>query len=149
MPEHLQAEWIRARGLGRERLASYLADYLAELGYVVDRNEVAEPAASVVAGELRRMNPAVPSAMHSLRMRFVPTSGGAAGAWEAPIEVPATERAQVDRFLRELILHLERTVRTESHGTAKLQTAPGARLPWESPANGGSAPPSTGAPAPL
>jgi hypothetical protein len=124
-------EWLRARGVGRERIAAYLADYLTGLGYVVERQETEEPARSVVSGELKRMNPAVPSAMHKLRLAFVPTSGGAAGSWEDPTEVPSGEAIAVDRFLRELLLHLERTVRTESHGTAKVQTAPGARLPWQ------------------
>ena len=149
MHEPVTAEWIRARGLGRERLATYLADYLTELGYSVDRSDVAEPAVSFVAGALKRMNPAVPSAMRSVRVRFVPTSGGTAGTWEAPSEVPVGERAQVDRFIRELILHLERTVRTESHGTAKLQTTPGAHLPWEAPSNGTGAPSTSAGPAPL
>jgi hypothetical protein len=126
-------EWIRGRGLGRERLAAYLAEYLTGLGYAVEREEVAEPAASLISAELKRMNPAVPPAMRVLRVRFTPTSGGTAAAWEAPTEVSAAERGRVDRFLRELLLHLERTVRTESHGTAKLQEVPAARLPWAAP----------------
>jgi hypothetical protein len=129
-------EWLRARGLGRERLATYLAEYLADLGYVVERTESAEPAVTTVAGELKRLNPAVPSGMRALRVRFTPTSGGTAAAWEAPSEIPMGERPSVDRFLRELLLHLERTVRTESHGTAKVSTAPTFRYPWEAGANG-------------
>ncbi len=123
-------EWLRARGIGRERLAAYLADYLTGLGYAVERPDTAEPAVSVVSGELRRMNPAVPTAMKNLRLSFTPTSGGAAGCWEEPRTVPEGQRAQVDRFVRELLLHLERAVRTESHGAAKLQAATPARLPW-------------------
>lgn len=132
MSEH--AEWIRARGIGRERFAAYFADYLTELGYAVDRKEVEEPASSVVAGELKKMNPAVPSSLHAVRVRFSPTSGGAAASWEAPVEAASNEKGAADRFVRELVLHLERTVRTESHGTAKVQAVPGAKLPWENPA---------------
>ncbi len=132
MSEH--AEWIRARGIGRERFAAYLADYLTEQGYVVEREEIADPASSVVRGELKRMNPAVPGSLKRVTIRFSPTSGGAAGAWEAPVEVVDTERTATDRFVRELILHLERTVRTESHGTAKVQLVPTSRLPWQAPA---------------
>jgi hypothetical protein len=123
-------EWIRGRGLGRERLAAYLADYLTELGYTVEREEIAEPPSSVVRAELKRMNPAVPGAMRQLQVRFTPTSGGTAASWESPREVLPAEHARVDRFIRELLLHLERTVRTESHGTANLQPVPSARLPW-------------------
>jgi hypothetical protein len=123
-------EWIRGRGLGRERLAAYLADYLTELGYTVEREEVAEPASSLVRAELKKMNPAVPGAMRQLQVRFTPTSGGTAASWESPTEVSPAEHARVDRFVRELLLHLERTVRTESHGTANLQSIPSARLPW-------------------
>ncbi len=129
MSEH--AEWIRARGIGRERFAAYFADYLTEQGYAVDRSEVEEPASSLVAGELKRMNPAVPASLRSIRVRFTPTSGGAAALWEHPVEAASGEKGSMDRFVRELVLHLERTVRTESHGTAKVQPVPGARLPWE------------------
>jgi hypothetical protein len=124
-------DWIRARGLSRERLGTYLADYLTELGYAVERTELAEENATEIAGALKRMNPAVPSSLRTLRIRFTPTSGGAAGAWEEPSRLEASERSQVDRFLAELILHLERTVRTESHGTAKLAVVSGSALPWE------------------
>jgi hypothetical protein len=128
-------EWIRGRGLSRERLAQYLADYLQELGYTVEREEVTDPAASLLRAELKRMNPAVPGAMHTLQLRFTPTSVGTAAAWEVPTEVDVGERGRVDRFLRELLLHLERKVRTESHGTAKLQEVPTPRLPWSAPSN--------------
>lgn len=140
-------EWVRARGLGRERLAGYLADYLSELGYLVQREELGTPATSMVSAELKRLNPAVPKALAAIRLRFMPTSGGAAGQWESPTSIPVEERPGVDRFLRELLLHLERTVRTESHGTAKLQVVAGGRLPWE---NGGAETGSTPSPpAPL
>ena len=123
-------DWIRARGLNRERLGGYLADYLTELGYAVERTEPPEGNATVISAELRRMNPAVPDALRTIRVRFTPTSGGAAGTWEAPATVEGSARSRVDRFLAELLLHLERTVRTESHGTAKLTPATGPTLPW-------------------
>ncbi|MHB8351389.1 MAG: hypothetical protein ACYDFT_01650 [Thermoplasmata archaeon] len=132
------SEWIRARGLGRERMASYLAEYLTGLGYTVERTDSTEPAASVVAGELKRMNPAVPPVMARLRVRFLPTSGGAAAHWESPREIPTAQRSSADRFLREMTLHLERTVQTESHGTAKVQAPLSGRLPWDSAETGPS-----------
>src|SRR5215472_736889 len=99
MSEH--AEWIRARGIGRERFAAYFADYLTELGYAVDRKEEEEPASSVVSGELKKMNPAVPAALRTIQVRFTPTSGGAAAQWERPSEGASTEKGSMDRFVRE------------------------------------------------
>ena len=133
-------DWIRARGLSRERLSGYLADYLAELGFSVERAEEPEANATVVSAELRRLNPAVPSALHLLRGRFTPTSGGAAATWEHPLEVDVADRSRVDRFVAELTLHLERTVRTESHGTAKITPGMGGGLPWSLPLPNGAAP---------
>ncbi|MGI0052694.1 MAG: hypothetical protein ACREC5_02385 [Thermoplasmata archaeon] len=125
------AEWIRALGLGRERIATYLADYLTGLGFTVERSDQSEPAASVVAAELNRMNPAVPETMRRIRVRFSPTSGGAAARWESPLSVPTEQRSAADRFVREMTLHLERTARTESHGTAKVMGPISGRPPWD------------------
>jgi hypothetical protein len=127
-------DWLRVRGMGRERFAGYLADYLGTLGYTVERSESAEPSESRLSAKLTRMNPAVPSAAADVRFRFYPTSGGAALVFEAPTEVPEAERARMDRWVRELVLHLERAISTESHATAKVSKAPDARLPWDSAA---------------
>ncbi len=125
-------DWLRVRGIGRERFGGYVADYLTGLGFVVSRNEVPEPAATLVEGQLNRMNPAVPSGLRAVRFRIAPTSGGAAIYWEAPSQIPAGELPSADRFARELETHLGRAVSTESHGTAKVARSPVARLPWDS-----------------
>ena len=123
-------DWLRVRGIGRERFAAYLADYLGTIGYTVERSEGAEGSESRVRGRLDRMNPAVPPAATSLEFRFYPTSGGAAVVWESPVEVPSAERARMDRLVRELSSHLERAIATESHATAKVVRPAEPRLPW-------------------
>ena len=127
-------DWLRVRGIGRERFAGYLADYLGTLGYTVERSESAEPSESRISAKLTKMNPAVPGAAQDVRFRFYPTSGGAALVFEAPTEVPEADRARMDRWVRELVLHLERAISTESHATAKVTKAPDARLPWDAAA---------------
>jgi hypothetical protein len=132
-------DWLRVRGIGRERFAGYLAEYLATLGYAVSREESAERNESRVAGRLERPNPAVPGAAGFLAFRFYPTSGGAAVVWEEPGTMPAEERGRMDRLVREISSHLERAISTESHATAKVIRPSTSRLPWEAPSNGGTA----------
>jgi len=130
-------DWLRVRGIGRERFAGYLADYLGTLGYAVQRDELAEGNQSRLTGRLERPNPAVPGAAAALTFRFYPTSGGAAVVWEGPSEMPGPERGRMDRLVREIASHLERAISTESHATAKVIRPSGSRLPWESaPPNG-------------
>jgi hypothetical protein len=130
-------DWLRVRGIGRERFAGYLSDYLATLGYSVRRDELPEKNESRLVGQLDRPNPAVPGSAASLAFRFYPTSGGAAVVWEAPLEMPAGELGRMDRLVREIASHLERAISTESHATAKVIRPTGARLPWQSaPPNG-------------
>jgi len=132
-------DWLRVRGIGRERFATYLVDYLGTLGYSVDRTDVAETSESRVKGHLDRMNPAVPPAASALEFRFYPTSGGAAVVWEAPTDVPADQRARMDRLVREISSHLERAIATESHATAKVVRPPESRFPWADAAKNGDA----------
>jgi hypothetical protein len=127
-------DWLRVRGIGRERFAGYLADYLGTIGYSVERSESSEPSLSRVRGRLERMNPAVPPVAHELAFRFYPTSGGAALVWETPVEIPADQKARMDRLVAEISSHLSRAVATESHATAKVLTPTDSRLPWQ--ANG-------------
>jgi hypothetical protein len=124
-------DWVRVRGIGRERFASYMAEFLATVGFAVERAESTEPSESRVRGHLTRMNPAIPASGGDLAFRVYPTSGGAAAEWELPTIVTEPERPRMDRFARELLAHLERSVLTESHGTAKVTRIPGSRLPWE------------------
>jgi hypothetical protein len=135
-------DWLRARGIGRERFAGYLADYLGSIGYAVERSETTEPSLSRLRGRLEKMNPAVPPVAKELTFRLYPTSGGAALVWETPLEIPADERARMDRLVAEISSHLIRAVATESHATAKIVTPSDSRLPWHH--NGGAA---TAAPA--
>src|SRR5271169_1462578 len=126
-------DWLRGRGIGRERLAGHLGEFLTSNGYEVARSESEAPPATVVRAELKRTNPAVPPGARSLEFYLTPTSGGCAVAWVAPVIVEDGERARFDRLVRELMQYVERAVSTESHGTAKLSRAPASRLPWESP----------------
>lgn len=126
-------DWLRVRGLGRERFANYLADYLVTVGYAVQRDGTPAANESRISGRLERTNPAVPSAAHELSFRVYPTSGGAAAVWETPTELRAEERGRMDRFVREIVSHLERAILTESHATAKVLRPPASRLPWERP----------------
>lgn len=131
-------DWLRVRGIGRERFATYLADYLGTIGYSVERSESSEPSESRVKGRLERMNPAVPPAAAALEFRLYPTSGGAALVWEAPTEVPAEERQRMDRLVREISSHLIRAIATESHATAKVVQPTESRLPWAGAAKNGA-----------
>jgi hypothetical protein len=124
------ADWLRVRGIGRERFVGYLAEYLSDIGFTVEKTEIAEPASTQLDGSLARMNPAVPDGLRKLKFRVAPTSGGAAIYWESPSTLPAGELARADRFSRELETHMGRAVSTESHGTAKVVRSPVARLPW-------------------
>lgn len=124
------ADWLRVRGIGRERFVGYLADYLSGIGFTVEKTETMEPAGTLLEGSLVRMNPAVPDGLRKVKFRVAPTSGGAAIYWEAPAALPPAEYARADRFSRELETHMGRAVSTESHGTAKLVRSPVARLPW-------------------
>ncbi len=135
-------DWLRVRGIGRERFATYLAEYLSALGYAVEREESAEPSESRVRGRLERTNPAVPPAASSLSFRLYPTSGGAALVWESPTEISDGELPRMDRLVREMTSHLERAIATESHATAKVVRPPESHLPWgRSAAPGEPAPP--------
>ncbi|MGA8543371.1 MAG: hypothetical protein WB947_07555 [Thermoplasmata archaeon] len=124
-------DWLRVRGIGRERFAGYLADYLGTIGYAVERTESTEPSLSRVRGRLEKMNPAVPPVARELAFRFYPTSGGAALVWEVPLEIPTEERPRMDRLVAEISSHLIRAVATESHATAKVLTPADSRLPWQ------------------
>jgi hypothetical protein len=132
-------DWLRVRGIGRERFATYLADFLGTIGYTVERSETSEPSESRVKGRLEKMNPAVPPAASALEFRFYPTSGGAALVWERPTEVPAEQRPRMDRLVREIVTHLERAIATESHATAKVLRPAESRLPWVTVAKNGGA----------
>ena len=131
-------DWLRARGIGRERFAGYLAEYLESLGYRVERSETTEPMETQVRGELQKMTPSVPPAANTLTFRLYPTSGGAALVWQAPTDVPADQKSRMDRLVREMESHLERAVHTESHATAKVVRPPAPHLPWTSPPSAAS-----------
>ncbi|HTP53392.1 MAG TPA: hypothetical protein VML94_00270 [Thermoplasmata archaeon] len=125
-----EGDWLRVRGIGRERFAGYLVDYLETLGYTVEKEESSESPVSRVRGRLGRMNPAVPPGASSLAFRLYPTSGGAAVIWESPVTIPLDEMPRMDRLVREITSHLERAIATESHATAKVVRPSASRLPW-------------------
>jgi len=131
-------DWLRARGIGRERFAGYVTDYLTTLGYAVERTEITDPSETRLVARLSRMNPSVPPSANELGFRLYPTSGGSALVWQSPTSVGAPDQARMDRFVREIATHLERAIATESHATAKVVKPPTSHLPWETP----SAPPS-------
>ncbi|MCI4348787.1 MAG: hypothetical protein L3J93_01005 [Thermoplasmata archaeon] len=126
-----EVEWLRVRGIGRERFAGHLSEFLTSVGFTVEKTESTEPSESHVVARLTRPNPAVPNAAKEMRFRLFPTSGGAAIAWIAPVSAPEGERSRLDRLVRELVAHLERSILTESHATAKVTKVPDVRLPWE------------------
>ena len=126
-----ERDWVRVRGIGRERFVVYLIDFLESVGFGVERSESAEPSESRVSAKLSKLNPAIPESGRELAFRVYPTSGGAAAIWELPTDVAESDRTRMDRFARELVAHLERSILTESHGTAKLSRTPGSRLVWE------------------
>lgn len=131
MPDNGGREWLRGRGIGRERLAGHFDDFLASNGFKVERLEDPEGPATTLRGELSRMNPAVPESGRHFEARLVPTSGGCAVYWVRPIEVAEADRPRLGRFVREMLQHVERSVSTGSHGTAKVARALGERMPWE------------------
>ncbi len=124
-------DWLRVRGLGRERFATYLADFLGTIGYTIEKDASAPPNESRFSARLERTNPAVPPGAAQLSFRVYPTSGGAALVWETPTELPEEERGRMDRLVREITSHLERAISTESHATAKVLRPSTSRLPWE------------------
>ena len=132
-------DWVRGRGIGRERLAGHIGDFLTGYGFTVDRAESTEPPESRVTADLARMNPSVPDSGKHFEFRLYPNSGGCAIEWVSPLDIPAKDRSRFDRLARELQQYLERIVSTESHGTAKISTPPGGRRPWDGPA-GNTAP---------
>lgn len=130
-------EWLRGRGIGRERFATYLGDYLATLGFEVRKTEVAEPAHTELSATLARMNPSIPSSAKELTFELFPSSGGATLYWKGPAQIEANEAGRMDRFVREISTHLERVIATESHLASRVIKPPVVHLPWEPAASTG------------
>ncbi len=124
-------DWLRARGIGRERFAGYVSDYLTTLGYVVERSELTDPSETRLNARLGRMNPSVPPSARELGFRLYPTSGGSALVWQAPTSIDDGDQVRMDRLVREIRTHLERAIATESHATAKILKPTASHLPWE------------------
>jgi hypothetical protein len=145
----VSGEWLKAQGLGRERLGGYLQSYLEELGFHVESADL--EGTTEVRARLARTNPSIATGLAELRFRLRPTSGGASLTWEEPKEVGAGERARAERLGREIEQKLMRIVLTESHGTAKLRAAGAAAWPWVAPptSSGPAAPADDGGPPPL
>lgn len=124
----MTGEWLRAQGLGRERLGGYLADYLQGRGYGVAIQD--EGGTSIVTAHLERPHPAIPPGLAELRFSIAPSSGGSVFHWDAPAMMPAPELPRADRFAQELSEHLVRLALTQSHGVARLKPGPNASAPW-------------------
>ncbi|MCI4337039.1 MAG: hypothetical protein L3K17_07610 [Thermoplasmata archaeon] len=127
------SDWLRVRGMGRERFASYVAGFLTESGFTVERTDSTDPVESRLIARLQRPHPAVPASAGTLRFRVYPTGGGAAVVWIEPATVESADRPRLDRFVREFVAHLQRSISTESHASAKVTAVPDAHLPWQSP----------------
>ncbi len=124
-------EWLRGRGIGRERFATYLVDYLADLGFNVTKSEIADPAHTEIRARLTRMNPSVPASAKELDFELFPSSGGATLYWKGPAQIEPAEAGRMDRFVREVSTHLERVIATESHLASRVVKPPVVRLPWQ------------------
>ncbi|HEV2449802.1 MAG TPA: hypothetical protein VGU43_05265 [Thermoplasmata archaeon] len=142
----MSGDWLKAQGLGRERLAGHLQSYLEELGFRVESSD--RDGSTELRAQLARMNPSIPGGLVELRFRLRPTSGGASLAWEFPTTLASGEAPRAERLGREIEQKLMRVALTESHGTAKLRPASGARWPWAEPAPEGTPGTSTDEPAP-
>lgn len=120
--EQSSAAWIRVRGVGRERLARFVAEFLTGAGYHVEETNDANastPTSHLVA-DLTRPNPAVPSSLRHLEFRTSPTAGGSLLRWEAPLSLEhEAERPRALRLATELSSNLEQRVALESRGTGK------------------------------
>src|SRR5579864_6593356 len=98
-------EWLRVRGMGRERFAGYLAEFLEGAGYTIERTDTNDPAESTVRARLSKMNPAVPDGAKEIELRLYPNSGGAYARWMLPATISDADRSRLDRFVRELVQH--------------------------------------------
>ena len=147
--------WLRVRGVGRERVARYLGEFLTGAGYTVEDQQDggSEASRSVIQATLTKANPAVVPFLVQIRLSVSPTAGGALITWESPRSAPPeAERPRAIRFLHEFLTHVERIIATESRGTAKVTRSTPHGLPFDetprppvpaSPA-AGEVPPSTG-----
>jgi hypothetical protein len=115
--------WLRVRGIGRERLARYVAEFLSGAGFRVEERTDGTGAAvtSTVHGTLAKPNPAVPTSFAHLEFRTSPTAGGALLRWEAPTSLAQeSEKSRALRFATELSSNLEQRVALESRGQGKV-----------------------------
>jgi hypothetical protein len=128
--------WLRVRGVGRERLGRFLAEFLEESGYTV--SEVEDPSGSTpslrISAELTRPPPAIPGSMRSLAIRFSPTAGGSQAIWELPrgLANPA-DRGRAERFVTEMLARLDQRVATETRGTSRLVRERPGSFPFDPP----------------
>lgn len=122
MEEHHNG-WLRVRGIGRERLARYVTEFLSGAGYrVEERTEPmgAQPS-SLVLADLARPNPAVPASFAHLEFRSSPTAGGSMLRWELPTSIAnESERSRALRFATELSSSIEQKVALESRSAGRV-----------------------------
>ena len=126
-----ESEWLRVRGIGRERFAGNLADYLTGIGYTVERTRVDRTArrASLVA-QLTRMNPAVPEERARAALPPLPDQRRRRGRLGGAAEVPGADRRRLDRMVREIYGRTS-SARSSRRATRRRRSPPPqARLPW-------------------
>ncbi|MDE1881441.1 MAG: hypothetical protein KGI89_12945 [Euryarchaeota archaeon] len=111
------------RGIGRERLARYVSEFLSGAGYrVEEKNELlgGQPASRLVA-DLARPNPAVPSSFTHLEFLASPTAAGSSLRWEVPSKLAhESERSRAQRLATELLSNLEQRVALESRSAGRI-----------------------------
>lgn len=146
--EERNVGWLRVRGIGRERLARYVAEFLTGAGFKVEEKAdgTGPGVTSMVVATLSKPNPAVPSSFAKLEFRTSPTAGGSLLRWEFPLTLAQeSEKSRALRFATELSSNLEQRVALESRGQAKV-TRDSPNPPFL-PATPSSAVPTTVAPA--
>lgn len=121
--EGRNAGWLRVRGIGRERLARYVSEFLTGAGYRVEESadlQGGQPTSHLVA-DIARPNPAVPSSFNHLEFRTSPTTAGSALGWEEPRALANdTERSRALRFATELLSNIEQRVALESRSPGRV-----------------------------
>jgi len=128
-----EGAWLRARGVGRERLVRYFGEYFEGLGFTPTATEEDFEGrnSSRLTYQLTKANPTVPASLARIELRVISTGVGCLVLWDRPVrDGPEGATAGERRFVSELLMQMERVVSTGSRGTAKvMRENPGPFLP--------------------